>query len=138
MSTVLEPQSPAIEVENLNGPGQLQEEPKAECVHEWDDLTMAEVPVCIRCNIDCPDELIPKYKYLAISINTDEQTTHYDYIVARNEEHALELLGDLRPDCIPVSVFTSKELLEFADEVIRRPEADIREDMAKLEQEAQS
>lgn len=119
-----------------NGPGQSQDEPKAECEHEYDDATMSEVPSCIRCGADAPEELIPKRKYLGISTNTDAQTVHYDYLLARNEEHALELLGDLRPDCIPVSVFTAKELREFADIVDERTPAEIQEAMAQLQKEA--
>lgn len=137
MSAVLETESPAIEAIEPNGPGSEDPEPKPECEHEYDDATMSAVPSCIRCGQDAPEQLIPKYKYLAISINTDEQTTHYEYLLARNEEHALELLADLRPDCIPICVFTAKELLEFADEVIRRPAEEILADMAKLK-EAQS
>lgn len=109
-------------------------EEKLPCAeHEYDDATMSEVPACIRCGQDAPLS-----KYLAISYDTDEQRTHFDFILAASQSHALERIADLRPDAQPVSVMLADSLRVLADELDARLTVDIEASTERLQEEAQS
>jgi len=79
-----------------------------------------------------------KAKWLVISYNTDDQTRNCDHVRAVSDDAALEVISELRPDCIPIISFSAKELLGLADDLIARPNTEIVVHMARLEQAAKS
>jgi hypothetical protein len=56
-------------------------------------------------------------RFLAISYDTDEQLAYHDHIEAADESSALEAVGELRPDCLPVSVLSRDDLINLAIEI---------------------
>ncbi len=129
------------ETEISNGLGSDSGESKAECVHEIDPISRMEVletPTCMHCGSEIPDDQLPKTRFLVISWDNDQERAYYHRVLATNEDKALEFVGRINLDALPVSAFTVDELKDAAARLESRTDAEILEDMKTWKNEAQS
>jgi hypothetical protein len=77
-------------------------------------------------------------RFLVISYDSDQQETIYDHIIAEDDpkrgdgEVAMEIAGKLRPNAVPVSAMTARELREMADHMMGRSDEAIKTEMDSL------
>lgn len=74
-------------------------------------------------------------KYLVISHSLSQQQTAHDRIQATTRRRALEAVGQLRPDHIPVTTYTVSELVLLARALETATPAELEAELEALERQ---